>query len=50
MSTYKEMSRSRANSFSLCSDEISNFQTVVSKLEHEVKNLKSKLTESGNYF
>lgn len=49
LSTYKEMSRSRTNSFSLCSDERSNFQSVVSKLEHEVKNLKSKLNDSGNY-
>lgn len=49
-STYKEMSRSRANSLSLCSDERSNFQSVVSKLEYEVKTLKSKLNESGNIF
>ncbi|VVC26804.1 Major intrinsic protein, conserved site [Cinara cedri] len=46
LSTYKEISRSRTNSLSLCSDERSNFQSVVSKLEHEVKNLKSKLNES----
>lgn len=46
LSTFKEMSRSRTNSFSLCTDERSNFQSVVSKLEHEVKNLKSKLNES----
>lgn len=44
------MSRSRTNSLSLCSDERSNFQNVVSKLEHEVKNLKSKLNESGMFF
>lgn len=44
------MSRSRTNSLSLCSDERSNFQNVVNKLEHEVKNLKSKLNESGNYY
>jgi len=48
--TFKEMSRSRTNSFSLCTDERSNFQSVVNKLEHEVKNLKSKLNESGNYY
>eukprot|EP00102_Acyrthosiphon_pisum_P012409 XP_008181542.1 PREDICTED: nucleoprotein TPR [Acyrthosiphon pisum] len=46
LSTFKEMSRSRTNSFSLCTDERSNFQSVVNKLEHEVKNLKSKLNES----
>ncbi|XP_025205590.1 nucleoprotein TPR [Melanaphis sacchari] len=45
-STFKEMSRSRTNSFSLCTDERSNFQSVVNKLEHEVKTLKSKLNES----
>lgn len=50
LSTYKEMSRSRTNSLSLCSDERSNFQSVVTKLEHEVKNLKSKLSESGNHY
>lgn len=49
LSTFKEMSRSRTNSFSLCTDERSNFQSVVNKLEHEVKNLKLKLNESGNY-
>jgi len=49
LNTYKEMSRSRTNSLSLCSDERSNFQSIVSKLEHEVKNLKTKLNESGNY-
>jgi uncharacterized protein YlxW (UPF0749 family) len=49
LSTSREMSRSRTNSLSLCSDERSNFQNVVNKLEHEVKNLKSKLNESGNY-
>ncbi|XP_027851398.2 nucleoprotein TPR-like isoform X1 [Aphis gossypii] len=46
LSTFKEISRSRTNSFSLCTDERSNFQSVVNKLEHEVKNLKSKLNES----
>lgn len=49
-STYKEIPRSRTNSLSLCTDERSNFQSVINKLEHEVKNLKSKLNESGNYY
>lgn len=50
LSTYKEMPRSRTNSINLCSDERSNFQNIVSKLENEVKSLKSKLNESGNHY
>ncbi|XP_050441789.1 nucleoprotein TPR-like [Adelges cooleyi] len=49
LSSHREssISRSRTNSLSLCSDERTNFQSVVSKLEHEVKNLRSKLNETG---
>lgn len=50
LSTYKEMPRSRTNSINLCSDERSNFQNIVSKLENEIKSLKSKLNESGNHY
>ncbi|XP_050525478.1 nucleoprotein TPR-like [Daktulosphaira vitifoliae] len=49
LSSHREasLSRSRTNSFSVCLDERTNFQSVVNKLEHEVKNMRLKLNESG---